>query len=336
MNNKKFDVCIIADRESPFLDLYVNENLRDLKVIQCFNFSLKRYFKTNFKMTISEELDFESAVKFNVGYYEDIIKNSEFIFFDLSIFNINYIMLHLGMAIGLNKPIHILNRYEDATRGRFGVAIINRLKTTKVSDEIERKWLISEDLYNSLLNISYDSPKPYWVPQTTQKIQQFIDNDGVRYRKVTSPTRYIKCIKSHKSEVTRFEMESLVDKDIYESKLLEFKNSDKYCSVINKERSIFKIYDYATLELNRHKIGSNYFYVAEIEYNENSKIRGIDIPMILNLHGIESDEFYEFTNLKTISNKTIMKLNNRKKTEVEEFSNYVNGLCENCFVKIEK
>ena len=335
MNNQRFDVCIISDRESPILNMYINENMRDLKVIQCFNFSLKEYFKTNFKMSISKELKFMSDVRFNVGYYEDIIKNSEFIFFDLSVFNVNYIMVHLGIAIGLNKPIYVLDRVEDATRGRFGIGILNKLKTTKASDEIERKWLISEELYNSLLNTAHDLPSAF-VLQGTRKITQFIDDDGVRYRKVTSPNQYIKCIKSGKSEFTRFEVESLINKEIYDSKLFEFKNSDKYCSVINKERTIFNLWNYATLELNKHKIGSNYFYTAEIEYPDHSRIRMIDIPMILNSHHIESDEFYEFTNSKTISNKVLMKLNARKKTDIEEFSTYVNSLCNNCFVKIEK
>ena len=334
--NQRFDVCIIADRESPKLDSYVYENLKDLKVIQCFNFSLKKYFKTNFKMSLEEELKFESEVSFNVGFYEGIIKNSEFIFFDLSVFNVTYIMLHLGMCIGLNKPVYMIDRDGTATRGRFGVGILNKLKATKVSDEIERKWLISEELYNSLLNISYNLPKPSWRYQTTHKITQFVDDDGVRYRKISSPTRYIRCIKSDKDNVTRFEMEALVDKETYESKLIEFKNSDKYCSVVNKERSVFKSWDYATLELNKHKIGSNYFYVAEIEYHDISKVREIDIPMILNTHGINSKDFYEFTDSKAISNKTLMRLNARKKTDIEEFSNIVNNLCKNCFVKIEK
>lgn len=338
MNKHMFDVCIITDRESEALDRYMNENLKNLKVIQCYNFSLKEYYKTNFQMNAKEQLNFESKVQFNVGFYENIIKNSEFIFFDLSIFNVTYIMLHLGMCIGLNKPVYMIDRDGTATRGRFGIGILNKLRTTKVSDEVERKWLISEDLYNSLLNIFYNLPKPSWGYQTTHKITQFVDNDGVRYRKIISPsgTRYIKCIKSDKDEFTRFEMEALVNKEIYESKLVEFKNSDKYCSVVNKERSVFKLWDYATLELNKHKIGSNYFYVAEIEYHDTSKVREIDIPMILNTHKINSKDFYEFTHSKEISNKTLMRLNARSKTKVEEFSNIVNSLCKNCFVKIEK
>ena len=335
MNDYMFDICIISDRESNMLDRYVDENLKDLRVIQCFNFSLKDYFKTNFDIKPKDKFDFLSKMQFNVGFYETIIKNSEFIFFDLSTFNINYIMLHLGMCIGLNKPIYIIDKDRTATRGRLGIGILNKIKT-KVSDEIERKWLISEELYNSLTNISYELPKPSWSPQGVRKITQFVDNNGVRYRKLTSPAQFIKCIKSDKSEFTRFEIESLVSKEIYESKLDEFRNSDKYCSVINKERSIFKLWDYATLELNKHKIGSNHFYTAEIEYHEDSKIREIDIPMIIDIHRIQSKDFYEFTDSKEISNKILMKLNARRKTEIEEFSNYVNNLCKDCFVKIEK
>jgi CYTH domain-containing protein len=233
----------------------------------------------------------------------------------------------------MNKPIHIIdtNNSNNVTRGRFGIGIINKLRNTKVSDEVERKWLISEELYNSLLNLYNYNSDCY-----NKKITQFVDDNGVRYRKLSSPTEYIKCIKSDKSEFTRYEMESLIDKDLYETKLAEFKNSDKYFSLINKERTTIKITNYANLEINRHKIGSNYFYTAEIEYKDYYSARVLDLNDIITDHDIGLNDFYEFTNSKEISNKILMKLNARKKTEIEEFSNYVNSLCKNCFIKIEK
>jgi hypothetical protein len=172
----------------------------------------------------------------------------------------------------------------------------------------------------------------------TKKITQFVDDNDIRYRKQSSNDgyQYIKCVKSNKSEFTRYEIESLIDKDLYESKLEEFKNSDKYCSVINKERTTFNIYDCAQLELNKIKIGSNYFYVAEIEYIIDSKVREIDLNYILENVGISNDEYYEFTNSKELTNKTLMKLNTKKKNDIISFSNYVNSLCENCFIKIQK
>ena len=55
---QRFDICIIADRESEKLDYYVDENLKDLKVIQCYNFSFTKYFKVNYPMSDREELIF--------------------------------------------------------------------------------------------------------------------------------------------------------------------------------------------------------------------------------------------------------------------------------------
>ena len=285
MKNKMFDVCIIADRESDRLDSYVYENLRNLKVIQCYNFSLKKYFKTNYHMTIEEQLKFEAEVSFNVGFYDNIIKNSEFVFFDTSVFNINYIMLHLGIAIGLNKPIIMIDKNSDNNRGKFSIGIHNKLNSSWASDEIERKWLISENLYNELINIPQSIQD--WIPVYTTKISQFIDDNGIRYRKQNASRypQYIKCVKSDKDEFTRFEIESVIDKTMYENKLAEFKESTKYTSVINKDRFTVNIRD-VVLELNKHKIGSHYFYTAEIEYANKSRIREIDLSTIIKENNI--------------------------------------------------
>ena len=62
----------------------------------------------------------------------------------------------------------------------------------------------------------------------------------------------------------------------------------------------------------------------------------MDLTWILDNIGVTSNEYYEYTNSKEISNKTLMNINARKKTDVEMFSNLGNELCKNCFVKIEK
>ena len=246
-------------------------------------------------------------------------------------------MLHLGIALGLGKSIFIIDKDSNANRGRFSIGIYNKINTF-VNNETERKWLISEDLYNKfIIQQQSFNTDDNWIPTYSTKISQFIDDNGIRYRKQNSlkNIEYIQCVKSNKGEFTRFEIESIISKDIYEKKLAEFKQSTKYSSVINKDRFRIMIRD-VILELNKHKIGSNYFYTAEIEYSNIGSAYSIDLLTIVNEYKFNSKGFYEFTNSKDLSNKTLMKLNARKKTDIESFSNYVNSLCENCFVKIKK
>lgn len=156
--------------------------------------------------------------------------------------------------------------------------------------EVERKFLISEDLYYKMLELKTNN-----TPRKSLYITQTFDNNMVRYRELSNAdiygnpiiddedqySIYIKEIKSNPNlfkqntpTSTKIEVGIPISKKSYIAKFKEFKRYHEYERPIKKHRISYSYYDSdidakISIEFDKIKISTHTMYVAEIELYKN-------------------------------------------------------------------
>lgn len=309
------DICIVSSRPNDKLEKFIENNLKGLTTICVFpNAFDGKYYKLN--KVISSEAESEMLREFNFenGYYKSIITNSEFVIFDYTDPNISFMDLHVGIAMGLTKPFFIINSTNVA---RFSYNILSKTSATGTM-EIEKKYLITEDIYEDIIKNGINN----FQLHDKLSITQFLTDNDVRYRRQISKsqdsTTYIKNIKSNQiTPFSKYEIESFVSENDYETELSNFRKSKVYRNTIRKDRYVFNHNSLGyQLEINKIKVGKKHkFYILEIECANEDLLNSIQINIPETLNWVET---------RGSLNKKLMSLNTTNSDEVLNFANSMN------------
>lgn len=252
------------------------------------------------------------------------IKDSEFIMIAPECV---YSYLH-GIALTYNKPIFIIpNEYDN----RY-----SHLNTAHMGYEIERKWLISSRAAEAIITSS--------AVTAIHEITQFVDNRGIRYRKSvvksninhSQSVTYVKCFKGDTDNpVIRTEFEYHCTDTEYNKAYKQFKANKQFSNPVKKTRYYITLSTGDKIELNYIYLANKYKFInVEIEYDSIKDSTNTDLKelFISNVIPAVSTDIFEFTEDKSISNKTLMKLNH-KSSAFKTFCKYVNDRCQGCLIK---
>lgn len=365
--NKHVDYVIYINHkdDKEFIDycnkLYPNKVLKFINVSEMNTEYAQEYVTNNYK-DINEWIQHSEVV---VVYTDNNAPVDSFI---------------MGICSVYNKPLRTIG--DSVFDSQFYVPIgvddptdERGYRSAYTEYEIENKYLISEELYNKIINAETVNP----ISRTDLDIVQFLDYDDVRYREIITlgydgkldldqeenPPQYIKEIKSTISDgevSVKTETGANVSFRQYVNKFKEFKRWHDYERPIRKRRTCFSIFNdelgFIHFEVNKIKISTHTMYELEIESTIMSRLN--EPTDIINKY---TDRFKGDELLKqcaealdvelsegsysrilpedNITNKRIMNFIMEHKDQENylkfiDFKNYCNSKCKNSVIKTKK